>query len=81
MDNFLHDDIFDGLSKDLQELKYEDIYTIEESPRIWREQETPGTNYCVGGAGESIDSFNKLFVDSYNWKKFVECIYIFFNRS
>ena len=75
VDDFLHDEVFDGLSKDLEELKNKDIYTIEESPRIWREQETPGTNLCIGGAGESINSFDKLFVESYNWKKFVECIY------
>jgi len=75
VDDYLEQTLFDNLCDDLENLKKENIYTIEEKPRIWNDIKPFGMNFCVGGAGGGIEYFNEMNSLSSNWKEFVNSMY------
>ncbi len=72
IDNFLNKDVFDTLCSEFNHWKVEDnsIYTNVEGCRCWREGELPGAHPIIGGAGSTMEGFEKLCSLSSNWKDF-----------
>ncbi len=75
VDDYLEQTLFDNLCDDLEKSKKENIYTIEEKPRIWNDTKPFGMNLCVGGAGGGIKYFDKLNSLSFTWKEFINSMY------
>ena len=61
VDNFIKEDLFKNLNSEFRQLKDNNKFqfTVAETPRVTRPNESHGSSYCVGGGfGNNKDTFN-----------------------